>query len=89
MSGGGGGDDRLMSLPPGIYYGQQSLILGPRRHDLHEVTKRILYAWNTLNAAHHGRLSGPPKQVSDLCVLCRKLLDSAGLRHPSHVATGG
>lgn len=33
--GGGGGEDRLMSLPPGIYYGQQSLILGPHRHDLY------------------------------------------------------
>lgn len=50
---------------------------------------RVLYAWNTLTAEHHGRLSGPPQTVADLSFACRRVLLSAGLRFPSSVATGG
>lgn len=86
----------LSSLPPGIYYGDQRLILVPH-HPIPLVSKRmplpvierVLYAWNTLNAAHHGRFTGNPREVSELCVMCRKILDLVGLRYPSQTATGG
>lgn len=84
--------DKIMSLPPGIYWSHQALVFRPEHSKASpaQLAKaRVLYAWNTLTAEHHGRLGGPPQTVADLSFACRRVLLSAGLRFPSSVATGG
>lgn len=89
-------EDWLKSLPPGIYWGPRGVVLlqpNPQpttARSVRQLKIRVLYAWNTLTASHHGRLTGASlREVQELCVLCRKVLDSCGLRYPSQVATGG
>lgn len=85
--------DHLLSLPPWIYWWHQGFVFTDRTikqpSPARLIKKRVLYAWNTLTAAHHGRLTGSPREVADLCVACRKVLEAFGLKFPSQVATGG